>query len=242
MANRERIDATHYVNSGYFSPTLAIPLSLRDRLFRRNVYLAQINVTLLTMKKIGLTGGIASGKSQVARIISQNGIPVIDLDVVGNHILERDVGIHKALAKWGDVFTNGKPDRQKLRRLVFSQPEKRKQLEALLHPKIRNRFEADAKDAAAKGHKVIVCEAPLLIEGGYYKSMDELVVVISDRETRISRVMDRDQVSEKLAEQIIDAQTNDDERRKHATHIIENNGTLAELAEKVSVLIEHWKR
>jgi dephospho-CoA kinase len=193
--------------------------------------------------KMGLTGGIASGKSEVGRILLTKGIPVIDMDKVGKVLLDSDSAIQSdILAAFGaEAATDHKIDRNKLRGLIFSNLENRKKLESIMHPRIRKEFERRAQEEEAKGNKLIICEAALLIESGYRNSLDRLTVILAPETTRMTRLLARESVAPEMAQQMFQAQVTDRERLAVADYVIENNSDLGVLANKVEALLRQWK-
>jgi dephospho-CoA kinase len=193
--------------------------------------------------KMGLTGGIASGKSEVGRILLAKGIPVIDMDKIGKVLLDSDLAIQSdILATFGEqAETNHKVDRNKLRSLIFSNLENRKKLESIMHPRIRKEFERSAQEEAAKGTKMIVCEAALLIESGYRNSLDKLTVVIAPKDRRMARLLARDSITPEMAQKMFEAQVTDQERLALADYVIENKSDLGVLPKQVEDLLYRWR-
>jgi len=194
--------------------------------------------------KIGLTGGIASGKSLVAKLLKHQGILVVDMDQLSRDLLDTSPTLQKEVIEWmgSGILTDGKIDRLKLRKLIFSDPNKKKQLESLIHPRVRSNFEEIAKAEHAKGRRLVVCEAALLLEGGYFKSLDRLIVVLCPEDVRKSRLLERDKISPELIDQMIRAQVGDEERLKHATYVLRNDSSPANLEKQVTELISSWRK
>ncbi|NBX92691.1 MAG: dephospho-CoA kinase [Proteobacteria bacterium] len=193
--------------------------------------------------KIGLTGGIGSGKSEVAQVFLGKGVDVINLDQVGRDLTDKDPQVHQAIVGLlgPQILTQGLIDRAKVRQLVFSDLKLKEKLEQIIHPKVKNTFEDLCHRAQTAGKKLVICEAALLIESGYQDFLDELIVVIAPSETRKERLVNRDKIPPQLAQQIIDAQAKDSERLKAATHIIQNSGSLAELRKQAEWHVSLWK-
>jgi len=189
--------------------------------------------------KIGLTGGIAAGKSEVAALFQEKGLVVVNLDEVGRKVSldpKVIVDINEICGLSGDNL-----DRAKVRTIVFSDDAIRKKVEQRLHPVILSEFEREMAVATKAGHQLIVCEAALLVESGYGKSMDELVVVTAPETHRKTRLIARDNIDMELAEKIIAAQTKDEEKLKFATHVLKNDSTRDVLAGRVEDLIQGWR-
>lgn len=186
----------------------------------------------------GLTGGIASGKSTVARFFSDLGIPIVDADQIARSLASPGGAAHDRIVK-----KFGTSDREKLRAVVFKDPQARKELEAILHPLIAKESQAQMQLLANElGAAIVLYEAALLVETGRYKDFSGLIVVESPSALRVKRLMDRDHLTEDLAHQMIDAQSTDEQKRKAATILIQNSGTLEELRRKVHqiALAAHW--
>lgn len=188
------------------------------------------------MRIIGLTGGIASGKSTVAHVLEELGIPVIDADHLARRAVERGTSALSAItSEFGSkvIKDDGTLDRPALAKIVFSDPEKLKRLEAITHPAIRQLAEEELNNYRAKETPAVVYMAPLLIEAGLTAKVDEVWVVYADEETQIRRVMGRDNSSRKEALARIAAQMPMDEKAKLGKVVIDNRGTLADLEQQV---------
>jgi dephospho-CoA kinase len=199
------------------------------------------------MKKpvwIGLTGGTSSGKSTVSALLKDQGISVFNLDTIGRDLMEKDARVIARLREiCGDaVIDSGQLNRKRIREILFSNAEKKREIEAFLHPLIWAKFLELSAEAAQKGAKCIVCESALILESSLDRQMQELIVVLASEEIRKARLVERDGISPLLATQMIQSQTDDAIRKAHASFIIENNGTLEELQQKVTALIKEWKR
>ncbi len=195
------------------------------------------------MKVIGLTGGIATGKSTVARLLrDEHGATVIDADQVSREVVEPG---QPALAAIVEAFgpqillPDGAMDRAAVRELVMSDASKRSTLESITHPAIRQRVAERIAEAFGAGAAIVVVEAALLVETGGYRMYPELVVVSCDPETQVRRVMARDGGTEQAARQVLAAQLPMADKEAVATHVIRNDGSLDELRQHVSAL---WKR
>ena len=193
------------------------------------------------MKLIGLTGGIASGKSTVATILKQLGAAVINADELSREVVQPGKGAWKEIVETfgADVLQSDKTlDRKKLRTLVFDNPEARKQLEAIIHPKVRALAEEKIRELAAAGRSIIVYEVPLLFEGQLHHWLRPVILVACDINTQRQRLRDRDQLTNTEAQQHIDAQISLEEKRKLADYVIENNGNIEELERQVKSVLE----
>lgn len=173
----------------------------------------------------GLTGGIASGKSLAARFFREEGLVVVDADQIAKKISGRGGTAHAPILQ-----RFGTTDRARLREMVFSDPIARKDLEAILHPLIQSE---SLKQMQAAQSKVILYEAALLVETGGHLGLEGLIVVDAPKEIRLRRLLERDSISEELAEKIFSAQATDETRRKAATFILDNSGAPEKLKEQV---------
>ena len=191
------------------------------------------------MIRVGLTGGIASGKSTVARMMRQRGCPVLDLDQVSRQITAPGSPLLRQIADhFGQRFLDaeGRLDRPRLGRLVASDPRARQQLEALTHPLILEEMEAWLATQAASAQPVAVVEASLLVEKQLYPRFHRLVVVVCGRERQLQRLMERDQISRPDAERWLAAQLPETDKRALAHHLVPNHGSLRELEASVEAL------
>jgi len=191
---------------------------------------------------IGLTGGIASGKSTVAGILEKLGAVIIDADLLAREVVAPGEPAFKAIVEaFGDGILN--PDRtinrEALSRLVFADPEARKRLESITHPAIGRRSENRLAEFRQRGVPVVFYVAPLLIEAGATSRVDEIWVVYLDGETQLRRLMDRDRSSREEALRKIAAQMPMAEKKKFGKVVIDNCGTLAETERQVR---EIWER
>lgn len=193
------------------------------------------------MRIIGLTGGIASGKSTVAHLLEEQGIPVIDADQLARRAVEPGSQALKAIEEeFGTAVINRDDtlNRPALATIVFNDQEKRKRLEAITHPAIRKLAEEELSHYRAQGTPVVIYMAALLIEANIVSRVDEVWVVYIDRETQINRVMARDNATREEALGRIAAQMPMDEKAKHGKVVIDNRGTLEELEQQVHDIVK----
>lgn len=187
---------------------------------------------------LGLTGGIACGKTTISNIFKQLGVKVIDADKVAREVIELPEIVNQIKKNYGDeVFINGKLDRKKLREIIFNDKEKIMKLNSIIHPKVIDIFKEEYNKNKFSD-EIIVFDIPLLFEVGLEKYCNKTIVVYVNEEIQIKRVMERDNSSRELAKKIIDAQMDLFEKVKMADYAIENNSTVNELEKKVKNIIE----
>ncbi|MHB1316033.1 MAG: dephospho-CoA kinase [Christensenellales bacterium] len=193
------------------------------------------------MKIIGLTGGIASGKSAVSSVLKEAGAFIIDADQIARDIVRPgEPGYAAVMDTFGAEYflPGGELNRAKLGALVFSDSAARLRLDRLLHPLIIRK----AKEKIARTAKeTVVIDAALLIETSLHKLADEVWLVTAPRETRIRRMMERDGVSRHEAIKRIDSQAKDAWRKQYANRVLKNNGDLARLKEEVQMLYKSFQ-
>jgi len=195
---------------------------------------------------VAVTGGIASGKSAVSKMLEKLGAPVIDYDVVARDIVEPGKPAWKDIVAWfgEDVLEEDRRiDRKKLSDIVFRDTEKRKKLEGFTHPRIIEEAERQADEIARKNPKAIIQVAvPLLIEINIQHKFHKVLLVYVPRETQIERLMKRDAITRAAAESILRAQMPIEEKLKYADFVIHNEGTLDETARQVEQVWEELKK
>ncbi len=172
-------------------------------------------------KIIGLTGGIGSGKTTVAKYMQSLGIPVYISDLEAKKVMEFPQIISKIQTAFNDsIVTNNKLDRDKLATIVFNHPDKLKELNAIVHPAVKNHFESWVKEH--QGAPIIVKEAAILFESGSYKDCDAIISVVAPMEVRIERVIKRDNTTSEKIMQRINNQLSDDDRIARSQYVITN--------------------
>jgi dephospho-CoA kinase len=192
--------------------------------------------------RIGLTGGIASGKSTVAQRFVELGIPVIDADESSRFVVAPgQPGLAELTKRFGpDILTaDGEVNRRTLRNLIFADPQVRRDVEAILHPLIRVDME---RRASAVAGPYLVMAIPLLVEGGSRDRVDRILVVDVDEDAQLKRVMARDSATLEQAHAILEAQAPRATRLKAADDVIVNSGTVADLRQAVDGLHERYLR
>lgn len=184
--------------------------------------------------RVGLTGGIASGKSTVSAILAELGAVVIDADALAREVVAKGTpGLEAVVAEFGDAIltADGELDRPAMGALVFADPDARKRLEAIIHPLVHQR--SAELEAYAAPDAVVVHDIPLLAEVGRAGSFDAVVVVDAPPELQVTRMVQDRGWTREDAEARIAAQAGRDERLSIATHVVDNTGTLAELRDRV---------
>ena len=191
---------------------------------------------------IGLTGGIATGKSSVGGFLQQKGAMVIDADQLSREAAKPGSnGLDRICEAFGAeiLMADGTLNRTQLREMVFADSAKRCKLEAILHPEIKRLAEEHIAAAAAEGRRIVFYVAPLLIEAGATDRVDEVWVVTVRPEIQISRLMVRDGISRDQAQQIISSQMSLADKERCGRIVIDNSGTPEETE---SILNELWIR
>ena len=191
------------------------------------------------MKIVGLTGGISSGKSTVSSYLKQLKIPVIDADEVARKVVEPNSQGARKIRKTfsSDVFEeDGSLNRQRLGALIFSNAENRQKLDDLLQPLIKIMILDEIEEHRQKGENMIVLDLPLLFEKQYEELCEEIIVVYIPKELQLERLMKRNQYTKQEALSRIDSQLSIEEKRKRATVLLDNQGTIQQLYQQV----EQW--
>ena len=191
------------------------------------------------MLRIGLTGGIGSGKSAASGILGILGAGLIDADLVGHASYRSGTeGFEKVTKAFGNdlIGDDGEIDRKKLGPIVFSEPDNLNKLNAILHPIIYSMIKTELTNMENSGEQVAVVEAAILIEANWQDLFDELWVVDADKEEVIRRLIDRNNVTRDQALERIESQMDRVERNGYADAVIENNGGLSELENNISRL------
>ena len=202
----------------------------------------------MSMLLIGLTGGIASGKTTVSNMFVKLGAHLIDADVIARDVVKPDKPAWKEIVSaFGESVLDDKKEiiREKLAAAIFNSPEKRKQLEAITHPRIieeENRLINEIRKNNKPG--IIILDAALLIEAGHHNRVDKLIVVYLNKNTQIKRLRKRDSLSLADAEKRLDSQMSLDEKVNLANYVIDNGKSPDEVEKQVSqiykkLIMEH---
>lgn len=194
------------------------------------------------MKIIGLTGGIASGKSTVSAIFREDyRLPVIDADLLSREaVLPGSPGMCQIEAAFGRevLLPDGSLNRSRMGELMCNDDAVRDQLNSILHPAIKDLYYASLDRLKQDGKPIVIYDCPLLIEAGQRDEVDEVLLVVTDAQTRLKRIMERDGVDESLAKKKIEIQMPDEKKIALADTIIYNNGTLDDLKNSLDFYIK----
>lgn len=199
------------------------------------------------MLVIGLTGGIASGKSTVSKEFAENGIPIIDADVIARQVVEPGrKAYEQVVAAFSDDVTglvdptDASLNRPALGKAVFGKPEKLRILNKIVHGAVKKEMVWQLAKAYAGGHKMVILDVPLLFESGIHSICGATVTVFTEKETQLKRLLERNpELSEEDARNRIESQLSNEIRNYRADIVLDNNGSVGQLKENVkSVLAE----
>ena len=191
------------------------------------------------MLLVGLTGNIGSGKSTVARMLSERGATIIDADVLARRAVELGTPAYtKIVARWGRavVSPDGHLDRAALRRFVFADQGQLEELNEIVHPEVEQLRDRLVEQARGRGDRIVVCDIPLLFEKGMADRFDRILLVDAPRPIRLERLLQDRGLQTTEAMEIIAAQMPAELKRARADYIIENAGTLTQLERRVQDL------
>ena len=196
------------------------------------------------MRVVGLTGGIASGKSTVSAMFRELGAPVIDADEVARDVVEPGTaGLEEVALRFpGVVDASGRLDRAALGRHVFADPAERRALEAILHPRIREEVARRLEALARAGAAVALYDAALLIENGLHRGLDGVIVVSAPESVQRARLAARDGLDEAAITARLAAQLPLADKRAHATWVVDNGGSLDGTRAQVRQIWEEIRR
>jgi dephospho-CoA kinase len=199
------------------------------------------------MLKVGLTGGIGSGKTAVSNLFHDLGIHIIDTDLIAHELVNNDRSVLKKIVAafgTGIIDQHGKVERKKLAQLIFNNKENKQLLENILHPEIRDEVNRQLLNFSSytSPPQYIIIVIPLLLETDFRGFVDRILVVISDEKLRIERVTQRDNRSVDEIQSIIACQVSDEKRLSAADDIIENNKDISALKSSVQQLHDEYMR
>ncbi|KAJ7213215.1 dephospho-CoA kinase-domain-containing protein [Mycena haematopus] len=197
------------------------------------------------MLVVGLTGGIATGKSSVSKLLKEKHIPVVDADILARQVVEPGT---PALAKIVSFFgpgilqPDGTLDRKKLGSVIFNDDAKRRKLNSIVHPAVRRALLRGVVRHWLRGSKYCILDVPLLIEGPMWKLVGTVVVVYCSADVQLQRLMARDNSSREDASSRLNSQLPIEEKVQYADRVIDNSGSLADLDAQVNALVQHLDR
>lgn len=181
------------------------------------------------MLVVGLTGGIASGKSTVSRIFQENGVPVVCADDLARRAVEQgSSGLEEIRRVFGiGVFdAQGELDRAAMAKIVFQDKEARKLLESIIHPAVSREKDRILAELESQGHEIVIVDVPLLYESSWQRSFDLVIVAYAPRDVQQQRLIQRDHMSPQEAQARLEAQMDIDEKKRLADRVIDNTGDL----------------
>lgn len=196
------------------------------------------------MIKIGLTGGIGSGKSTISFMLKEAGFNIIDADIIAKEVLSKYPEIlEKVRIEFGSGFFDWRGDfrRKEFGNHIFRFPKQRVKYESIIIPYIKNEIYKEIKDLEKKGADFVIVDAPTLIENNLHNDMDYVILVWVDRNTQLQRLRSRDSLSREEAMNRINSQMPLERKKEFANIIIENNDTLTKTKTQVDLLIEFLK-
>lgn len=194
---------------------------------------------------IGLTGGIATGKSTASHFLSKQGIPVIDADIIAREVvMPGKEAYEKIVAFFGTdiLHSDNTIDRKKLGEIIFNDAEKRSRLNEIVHPAVRLEMKDQANSYLDAGRNPVIMDIPLLFESKLTHMVDETWLIYADPNIQLERLMKRDGFTEQQAISRIGSQLPIDEKKKLADVVIMNNGTKEELEDKLINLVQKWRK
>ncbi|WP_141431998.1 dephospho-CoA kinase [Bacillus sp. 03113] len=193
---------------------------------------------------IGLTGGIASGKSTVSNMLKDRGITVIDADVEARLAVEKGEEAYKAIVHhFGSeiLLPDGSINRSKLGAIIFSDQRKRKVLNDIVHPVVRKKMLQKKEQSIQQGESIVILDIPLLFESGLTNLVDKTILVYVDEEKQIERLMNRNHFSKEEALARIHSQFSLKEKRTLADAVIDNNGSVENTNLQLLRILNGWK-
>lgn len=196
------------------------------------------------MIKIGLTGGIGTGKSTVSKIFANEGFKIIDADLIAREVLEKNPRILDIIrTQFGSGFFDwrGEFRRKEFGNHIFRFPKQRIKYEGIIIPYIKEEIENEFKRYEKKGEKIVILDAPTLIENNLHSEMDYVILVIADNSVQIKRIIERDRLTKSDAVSRINSQMPVEQKKEFANIIIDNNGDLIDTQKQVCDLIDFIK-
>ncbi|ELK47271.1 dephospho-CoA kinase [Halobacillus sp. ACCC02827] len=192
---------------------------------------------------IGLTGSIASGKSTISAMFKELGIPVVDADVISRKVVEPGEAAYTRIVEafGSDILLEDRTiDRKKLGGVVFSNEEKRKELNGIVHPEVRKEMVRQRECYKEEGHRAVVLDIPLLFESKLTDYVEKTLVVYVEEETQLRRLMERDQSTSEDAEARIASQIPVKKKAALADAVIDNNGSVEQSFDQLKDILQRW--
>lgn len=189
---------------------------------------------------LGLTGGIATGKSTVTGMLRERGIPVIDADQIAREVVEPGKPAYEAIVRhFGRdiLLEDGEINRKKLGEIVFSDEAERQKLNVIVHPEVRRVMREEAEAAEANGADIVFMDIPLLFESKLQYMVEKIVLVYAPADMQLARMMERDELEEEQAQKRLRAQFPIDQKKKDADFLIDNSTTREETERQVEKLL-----
>ncbi len=206
--------------------------------------MAEVERNSIMATIIGLTGGIASGKSTVSTMLNEKGYTIIDADLAARMVVEVDQPAYLAIVEeFGEHILHDHDstiNREKLGQIIFNSEEKRKKLNGIVHPAVRSMMLAHKDEAIAAGENTIFMDIPLLFESDLTWMVDRTLVVYVNEETQRSRLMERNHFTREEAQARIASQSPLKDKANLADAVIDNNGSLHETKEQLETLLVDW--
>lgn len=193
---------------------------------------------------VGLTGGIASGKSTVANMLKEMGIEVIDADIEARKAVEiGEVAYEQIVTYFGEDVLNDDHtiNRSRLGEIIFNDSAKRQKLNEIVHPDVRRRMNEKKEAAISRGDQVVVLDIPLLFESGLKHMVDVVLLVYVEKDVQLQRLMERNQLTKQEALARIRSQMPIEDKRKLADKVINNNGSIDNTKKQLIELLADWK-
>ncbi|QCR33221.1 dephospho-CoA kinase [Lysinibacillus sp. SGAir0095] len=192
---------------------------------------------------IGLTGSIASGKSTVAKMLKEYGLPIVDADIVARLVVEPGTPtLKRIVATFGEeaLTEDGAMNRQKIGSIIFNNEEKRKELNSIIHPAIRQEMLRQRDEHIENGSKTVIMDIPLLFESKLQHFVEKILVVSVSEEIQLNRLMERNQLTEEDAKARIQSQLPLHVKEQGADAVINNNGTIEETDKQLETILRKW--
>lgn len=193
------------------------------------------------MKVIGLTGGIASGKSTISKMFQEAKKNVIDCDVIARDLLNQGTIVYDEIVDYFSaeiLLTNNDINRKKLAKIVFGNKRKRDKLNAIVHPRVKEEVLQQIRYYKTKQTDYVVLDVPLLFESDFHELCDEVIVVYCNYEEQLSRLMIRDRINDEYANMKIKSQMSLEEKRNKANYVIDNSNSILHTKKEFNKILE----